>query len=86
MHVIQYLQGLKDCGLFYGQCDGDAGLVSYSDSDWAGTNSRCKSIGRFIFQLAGSPISWQSKKQTCMVTSLNKTEYMAALETAKEVC
>ena len=34
--------------------------------------------------LAGSPISWQAKKQTCVATSSNEAEYMAALEAAKE--
>lgn len=34
--------------------------------------------------LAGSPISWQAKKQTCVATSSNEAEYMAASEAAKE--
>ena len=87
MHVLQYLQGSRDCGLPYQQQNNSVdnnNIIGYTDSDWAGANTSQKSIGRYVFMLAGSPISWQAKKQTCVATSSNKAEYMAALEAAKE--
>jgi hypothetical protein len=37
-----------------------------------------------VFLLAGAPISWQSKKQTCITLSSNKAEYIAASEASRE--
>jgi len=34
--------------------------------------------------LAGGPISWKSKKQTCVVLSSNEAEFIAASETARQ--
>ena len=86
MHVLQYLHGSRDCGVQYQQHDegADDDLIGYMDSDWAGANTSWKSISGYIFMLAGSPISWQAKKQTCIATSSNEAEYMAASEAAKE--
>ena len=86
MHVLQYLCGSRDHGVQYQQHDEDNNdnLIGYTDSDWAGVNTGQKSIGGYIFMLAGSPISWQAKKQTCVATSSNEAEYMATSEAAKE--
>lgn len=90
MHVIRYLRGSAHRGLFYPKGDQQVNNapipVGYSDSDWAGSNTGRKSIGGYVFLLAGSPISWQAKKQTCIATSSNEAEYMAASEAAKEAC
>jgi hypothetical protein len=37
-----------------------------------------------VFLLAGAPISWQSKKQTCITLSSNKAKYIAASEASRE--
>jgi hypothetical protein len=37
-----------------------------------------------MFLLAGAPISWQSKKQTCIALSSNKAEYIAASKASRE--
>ena len=86
MHVLRYLRGSRDHGVQYQQRNegADSSLIGYTDSDWAGANTGRKSIGGYIFMLAGSPISWQAKKQTCVATSSNEAEYMAASEAAKE--
>lgn len=86
MHVLRYLRGSRDRGVRYQQREegADNSLIGYTDSDWAGANTGRKSIGGYIFMLAGSPISWQAKKQTCVATSSNEAEYMAASEAAKE--
>ena len=86
MHVIRYLKGSIDRGLFYRRAETQNGglPIGYSDSDWAGPNTGRKSVGGFIFLFGDSPISWQSKKQTCIATSTNEAEYMAASEAAKE--
>ncbi|ODM17047.1 hypothetical protein SI65_05760 [Aspergillus cristatus] len=87
LHVIRYLKGTIDEGLIYyprTQRTVTAQPRGFSDSNWAGPNSDRKSIGGYIFLFGGSPISWQSKRQTCVATSSNEAEYMAGSEAAKE--
>ena len=88
MHVLRYLKGTKDLGLTYDRATKNIPLptpTAYTDSDWGGphTDSR-RSVSGFIFMLAGSPISWNSKKQTCVATSSNEAEYIAASEASRE--
>jgi hypothetical protein len=88
MHVLRYLKGTKDLGPTYDRATENIPLPTptvYTDSDWGGphTDSR-RSVSGFIFMLAGSPISWNSKKQTCVATSSNEAEYIAASEASRE--
>nr|GFC30016.1 putative ribonuclease H-like domain-containing protein [Tanacetum cinerariifolium] len=52
-------------------------LVSYSDSDYAGTSLDRKSITGGCQFLRCRLISWQCKKETVVATSSTKTEYVA---------
>lgn len=88
LHVMRYLKGTMNVGLTYGPASTSSITnclpIGYSDSNWAGPNSGRKSIGGYIFLYEGSPISWQSKRQTCVATSSNEAEYMAISEASKE--
>ena len=93
MHTIKYLKGSIDQGLFYpGPHRDDQSTVrvvshlpvGYSDSDWGGPSTGRKSVSGFIFLYGKAPISWISRKQTCVATSSNEAEYMAASEATKE--
>ncbi|KAJ9253689.1 hypothetical protein DTO212C5_9256 [Paecilomyces variotii] len=83
--VIRYLQRTTDYGITYYKGDGDIGLPqAYCDSDHAGdTNTRFSTSG-FVFMLAGGPVSWKTRKQTCVAISSNEAEYVAASEAARE--
>jgi hypothetical protein len=41
-------------------------------------------VGGHVFKLAGGPIAWQAKRQTCVATSSNKAEYIAASKASRE--
>jgi hypothetical protein len=59
--------------------------LAYTDSNWGRPHTDYWwSIGRYVFLLAGAPISWQSKKQTCIALSSNKAKYIAASEASRE--
>ena len=78
IHLLKYIKGTTQLGLFY-RYHGDCWPTGYSDSDWAGLNTEGrKSVGGYIFFIAGAPISWNSKKQTCTAASSNEAEYIAA--------
>jgi hypothetical protein len=86
MHVLRYLKGTKNLGLQYSRGTGNLSMpLAYTDSDWGGPHTdRRRSVGGYVFLLAGAPISWQSKKQTCIALSSNEAEYIAASEASRE--
>lgn len=81
-HVLRYLKGTKNLGIVYKRTGKP--LVAYVDSDWASCIDDRKSQTGFIFQHAGSPISWESRKQRSVALSTCESEYMALSECAKE--
>ena len=54
-----------------------ASIVGYSDADWAGDQQDRKSTSGYLFQIAGGPISWRSKKQDTVALSTAEAEYVA---------
>ena len=74
--ILRYLNGTIDLGLTYGRGD-NFNLVGFSDADWAGDLDDRKSTTGYLFLLSGGPISWRSKKQSCVALSTAEAEYMA---------
>jgi Reverse transcriptase (RNA-dependent DNA polymerase) len=81
--IFRYRQGSQTMGLIYGKHNGDIIIQAYCDADYAADRNR-KSISRYFFTLAGSPISWQAKKQTTVAQSTVESEYAAMAHAAKE--
>ena len=75
--VLQYLKGTKDLRLRYGGSSANLALSGLSDADWASDKSNCASTSAFVWALAGGPISWSSKKQSCIALSTAEAEYVA---------
>ena len=83
--ILRYLRGSLDHSLVYDGNAPDAGtLAGWSDADWANDVSDRKSVGAFIFYLAGAPILWRAKKQRSVAKSSTAAEYMAASEATSE--
>jgi hypothetical protein len=55
-------------------------MTGYLDSDFAGCVDIRKSIFGYLLVLAGGAISWKSVKQSLIVASIRKTEFMACFE------
>ena len=49
----------------------------HADSDWAGCPMTYRSTTGWVFFLAGGPVSWLSKKQSCVALSSTEAEYVA---------
>lgn len=81
--VFRYLQGSQATGLVYGS-NITTPVLGYCDADYAADGDR-KSISGYVFTLAGSPISWQAKKQTTVAQSTVEAEYAAMAHAAKEM-
>ena len=59
--------------------------VGYSDSDFASDRVSSKSTYRYLFKLAGGPVSWKSKRATTIALSTLEAETNALTEAIKEV-
>ena len=59
------------------------GLVAYADSAYA-NSVRNRSTTGFVFMINGSPVCWNSRKQTVTAQSSTEAEYMAVSEAAKQ--
>ena len=60
-------------------------MLLYGDADWPGDLDDSKLTSGYRFKLNGAIISWKSKKQTCVVLSTAKVEYMALERVAQLV-
>ena len=60
-HVMRYLKGAIDFGLYY-VGDHDYKLYGYKDADWVGSASDRKSTSGGCYCLGSAIISWFSRK------------------------
>jgi hypothetical protein len=89
--LIRYLKGIRTKGIIYGAqlnpeiTDDDAcHIKGYTDSDWAGDISTCKSISEYLFLGAGVPIAWGFNKQPIVALSTCEAEYVAISDASRE--
>ena len=82
-HVMRYLKGTIDFGLYY---DGshEYRLYGYTDADWAGSISDRKSTSGGCYSLGSAMISWFSNKQYSVARITAKVEYIVACSTSCE--
>ena len=82
-HVMRYLKGTIDFGLYY---DGshEYRLYGYTDADWAGSISDRKSTSGGFYILSSAMISWFSKKQSSVALSTAEAEYIATCSASCE--
>ena len=76
--IIRYIAGTLHLGCRYGREEGATSLVGYSDSDLGGDVDSRKSTSGSLFFLGGSPVTWQSQKQSVVAISSCESEYVAA--------
>ncbi|XP_066906352.1 uncharacterized protein [Halyomorpha halys] len=74
--VLRYLKDTKEMGI---------DLIGFSDADWAGDIETRRSVSGFVAFLAGNPVAWHSRKQTCVALSTLEAEYIAAGIAAQEL-
>ncbi|XP_046809510.1 secreted RxLR effector protein 161-like [Lucilia cuprina] len=80
--ILRYLKGTVNMKLEY--TAGETSIEGFVDADWGGDNLDRKSYTGFVFFIGNCPVSWQSKKQSCVALSSTEAEYMALSEAAKE--
>lgn len=80
--VLQYLKGTLNYCITYRK-SGEY-LSGYADADWANCPIDRRSYTGFWMKLAGSPISWECKKQPTPALSSTEAEYMSLCSVTKE--
>jgi hypothetical protein len=80
-HILRFVAGTSDVGMFYPRSGDRAELQGYSDSDLAGDLDSRKSTTGVLFFHGSSLVSWQSTKQSVALSSC-EAEYIAAATTA----
>ena len=76
-HILRYLQGTPNLGIFYKAGRGNEELISYTDSDYAWDLEDRKSTSGYVFMSGGGVISWASKKQLMVSLSTTEAEFIA---------
>jgi hypothetical protein len=82
-HVLRYLRGTSEYGLWYRQLD-EVKLHGFLDANWAGNPMDRKSTSGGIFSIGSTTISWYNKKKIFVALSSVEAEYMAAIQAACE--
>lgn len=83
-HILKYLNSTINFEICYRKTTGQ-NLRAYADADWAGSCDDRRSYTGFTFELAGGPITWESRKQQTVALSSTEAEYMALSSACKEV-
>ena len=76
--IMRYLKGTPNHGPIHSKNDSGS-CVGYSDADWARDVNDQKSTTGYLFKISGAPVSWRSKKQSCVALSTAEAKYMAVL-------
>ncbi|KAL0544912.1 hypothetical protein IC582_020042 [Cucumis melo] len=82
-HVLRYLRGTIDMGLFYSN-KSNFDLVVYADARYLFDPHKARSQTGYLFTCGGTAISWRSVKQTMTATSSNHAEILAIHEASRE--
>ena len=80
-HVLRYLKGTINYRLLFRKTGEQ--IHGFVDSDYAEDINDRKSYTGLVFMLAGSPISWTTRKQQTVANSSTEAEYMALTDGAK---
>lgn len=64
---------------------GGDGLCVYSDADWATDKLDRRSVSSAVIFHGSNPLSWSSKKQSCVALSTVEAECIGAAATAQEL-
>lgn len=81
--ILKYIKGTLSYGILFKSNIKNLNLEAFSDADFAGEQATARSTTGYLIRLGNSPITWGSKKQTCVSLSTTESEYISAGETTQ---
>jgi hypothetical protein len=81
---VRYLGSTKGLTLKFNGANHDE-FLGYTDSDWAANPDDQKSITGYVLFFANGPVSWLTRRQKTIALSSTEVEYMAMLDTARQI-
>jgi len=84
MHVLRYLKGTINKGLFYPR-NNNLKLRAFCDADWGTCKDSVRSLTGFCVFLGSLLVSWKTKKQKTVAKSSAKAEYRSMSATTSEL-
>ena len=82
-HLLRYLRGTSDIGLFYSKVPKPE-LLGYTDAGYLLDPHKARSQSGYVFTCGDTVVSWRSVKQTMVATSSNHSELLAIHEASRE--
>jgi len=89
-NVLRYLSATRMMAIKYSRGTSGNGRnggllpIGFTDSDWGGDLNTRRSTTGMVFMLAGGPISWSSRAQSCVALSTTKVELNSLSEAARQ--
>ncbi|SCZ93970.1 BZ3501_MvSof-1269-A2-R1_Chr1-3g01134 [Microbotryum saponariae] len=84
-HILRYLRATYRDELVYACGETRiTGVVGYSDANWGACVDTSVSTMGYVFYIAGSAVSWSSKRQSRVADSTTDAEYLALSHAGKE--
>ena len=83
--IYAYLKYTPNLGLHFKRNCADRELHAYVDADWAGCLDTRRSTTGYVVKLAGSPVSWSSRRQRTVAMSTCEAEYVAGYKATQEI-
>ena len=84
LYICCYLNGTHDYSLVFNESS-ENGLITCTDSDWAGSSEDSKSTTRFYIKLANGVFLWHSHQQKTVALSSTEAEHMALSDCSCQV-
>ncbi|KAL0282476.1 UNVERIFIED_CONTAM: Retrovirus-related Pol polyprotein from transposon TNT 1-94, partial [Sesamum angustifolium] len=82
IRILRYLKYTSNYGLHYTRYP--VVLEGYSDANWISDSKDTKPTSGYVFTIGGGAVSWKSSKQTCIVRSTMKSEFIALDKAGEE--
>ena len=84
LYIVRYLESTKNLTLKFHGANHNS-FLGYTDSDWAANPDDQKSITGYVLFLADAPVSWLTKRQKTIALSSIEAEYMAILDSTRQI-
>jgi hypothetical protein len=85
LHMMGHILNTLDYGLTYSRDAGDIVPVGYVDADYGGCPDTRRSTFGHVFVMAGTPVSWASKRQATVALLTVEAEYISLTRAAQQL-